>query len=760
MKTKQLWIIAVAILLPFGLLAQNFAYSAQAEGVKQSVISVPITTGLTGSDNSAKTFYLDLPSGVTDPAIKAGTISYSGNNSVVGGIVVENGKIKITLKGNVKDETFSVKGTKSGFEDPFETTPGNSIWRYSDGRRWQINDYKEDKGYNESSNKNAEDYGMPSEVPPKTMVSTKSDPKNPSLATWYKLDQTPVPYSSVIQSSIRLKPGKLKDDPGAVSIKNGKFVITYTVPSKYRVPEEVSEGFGKGGHARGWLYYVTLPYYFTAEAKLTSYSYAGSVTFDYAPPDQATLNGTATLEKPSPNPIKLEGSKVDVKITVKGELLGYTNSSNIEEWVFYAREKDSSVKADMKKEFGKMLTASKSFDFQIPASRVTSDSFKQDYALTVIIRFKNPVITKAGPITSLEQKMEVSAGVYKKDNPITYPSIPGTPSKPEGKPPIARISAPKYVKAGSDMMVYGGASSDPDGYITDYAWGTPGAQGEIGNTARGYIWYTREQVGQTYPIMLTVVDNDGLSGSTSTEVTVIEPAPSAGLEISGALKQNRKTTLTNSSTSPNRFPIIKSKTQVTISAVSGGTNADIKYSGSLAELESKDVLFRKPGKYKAAIHVENTAGYAADGEITFDIAPDEVPSVYFDIPQKMYRDPEKGNKAILQMMDRSFSTDKDVLNRRIWEYRYDSNNDGRFTDERWEIFSNENEIAPKLELSQVGRYEIRLTVFEEFGQPTIEDYVTEADRRFADSYTDPIRQALVERTVEIDNRAPEVDWDL
>ncbi|WP_340021793.1 hypothetical protein MHI24_22740 [Paenibacillus sp. FSL K6-1096] len=537
-------------------------------------------------------------------------------------------------------------------------------------------------------------------------------------------------------------------------------MITYTVPSKNYAPEKVSDSFDKGQWVEGRLYYVELPYYFTAQAKLTSYSYAGTVTFDYSPPDQATLNGTATLEKPSPNPAKLEGSKVDVKINVKGELLGYTNSSNIEEWVFYAREKDGTAKADMKKEYSKVLTASKSFDFQIPASRVTSDSFKQDYALTVVIRFKNPVITKTGTITSLEQKMEVSAGVYKKDNPVSYPSVPNKPTKPEGKPPIARISAPKYVKAGSDMMVYGGASSDPDGYITDYAWGTPGAEGGIENAARGYVWYTRDKVGQTFPISLTVVDNDGLIGSTSTEVTVIEPTPSASLEITGALKQNRKTTLTNSSTSPERFPIIKSKTQVTISAVSGGTQADIKYSGSLAELESKDVLFRKPGKYKATIHVENTAGYGADGDITFDIAPDEVPSVYFDVAQKMYRDPEKGNKAIFQVMDRSFSTDKDVLNRRIWEYRYDSNNNGNFTDEKWEIFSNENEIAPKLELSQVGRYEIRLTVFEEFGQPTIEDYVTEADRRIADSYTDPIRQALVERTVEIDNRAPEVDWDL
>ncbi|WP_039833981.1 hypothetical protein, partial [Paenibacillus sonchi] len=71
--------------------------------------------------------------------------------------------------------------------------------------------------------------------------------------------------------------------------------------------------------------------------------------------------------------------KVDVKINVKGELLGYTDTSNIEEWVFYAKEKNGTAKADMKKDYSKQLTASKSFDFAIPASRVVNDNFKQDY---------------------------------------------------------------------------------------------------------------------------------------------------------------------------------------------------------------------------------------------------------------------------------------------------------------------------------------------------------------------------------------------
>lgn len=737
----------------------NIVYTerAQAADTKQSNVSVPVMTGLTGSDNSAKTFYLDLPSGVTGSAIKTGSLKYNGNNNVVGTIGVENGKIKLALKGNEKDEIFPVTGANGGFDKPFISTPGNSIWRYADGRRWQINDYKDDRGVNESYNRNATDSSTPSEDPPKTTVSTKADPVNPTQATWYRDATNKVPYNNVIQSSIKLDPKELIGYRGETGVKNGRFVITYQVPSNNFTPEQVSDSFPKGKWVEGRLYYVTLPYYFTATAKLTTYSYSGNITFDYTPPTEPTLNGTATLEKPSPNPIKLEGNKVDVRINVKGELLGYTDASNIEEWVFYGKEKEK-TSADMKKEYNKVLSTSKSFDFEIPAPKVINDNFKQDYSLNVVVRFKKPVLTKEGKsITSLEQKMEVTAGVYKKDNPVSFPSVPSKPTKPEGKPPIARISAPKYIKAGDDMLVSGAASSDPDGYITDYSWSTDGAQGDIGNQPRGTVWYTREQVGQKFPIALTVVDNDGLIGSTSTEVTVIEPKPVASLYINGSLKQNRKTTLINSSQSPTRFPLIKSKTRVTISAVSGGTSADIKYSGTLAEMEDKDVLFKKPGKYKATIHVENTAGYADDSEITFDIAPDQVPFAYFALPGKVYRDPSNGNKAIVSIDDMSFSPDKDNIARRIWEYRYDSNNNGVFTDENWVQFNDENKSRLNLELYLVGKYEIRLTVIEEFGQPTLEEFVADSDRQRSNSEKD---QNVIERIVEVNNRAPEVDWDL
>jgi hypothetical protein len=736
------------------VMVPSLIYSAQSTDVKQGTVSVPLSTGLIGSGNSTKTFYLDIPIGVTSSAIKSGTLKYSGNNSVVGAITLENGKIKLTLKGNVKEETFPVMGKDGAYEDSFISIPGNSIWRYADGRRWQINDYKDNQGINVSYNVNATDYSTPSETPPTRTVMTKSDPANPSVATWYRQDQTQVPYSSVVKSSIKLNPQALIGDKGTVSVKNGKFIITYTVPSAKKRPEEVSEGFGKGGHARGWLYYVTLPYYFEADAKVTSYSYVGTVNFDYTLPTEPTLTGTVTLNKPNPNPTKLGDKDEPVQISLMGQLQGYNDASNIDEWVFYAKEKDRNNTLKTKKESAKTFNVSTLFDFEIKKSSVTGEHFTQEYALTVLVRFKKPIVTKSGTITSLEQPLQISAGVYKNNPQVTFPPNPTIPTEPEGKPPIARISTARYIKAGSDMLVSGNASYDPDGYITDYAWSTSGAQGEIGNVPRGYVWYTIEQVGETFPIALTVVDNDGQIGSTSTEVTVIEPKPASIIDIEGILKQNRKTTLFNRSQSPTRFPLIPSKTRVTITAVSGGTNADIKYSGTLSELESKDILFKKPGKYKAAIYVENTLGYSDSDEITFDIVPDEAPYNYFTLPGMVYRSPDYGNKAVVSLDDISYSPDKDVVGRRLWEYRYDSNNDGSFSGEAWVIFSNENKDRLNLELSEVGKYEVRLTVFEEFGQPTIDEFVTEADRKSTNSDG----QKLSSRIVEVKNRAPEVDW--
>ncbi|WP_342481251.1 hypothetical protein NST07_06560 [Paenibacillus sp. FSL L8-0340] len=754
MKKVSIIIFCLLLLCPF------LTHSAKAADTKSVSVAIPIKMGLTGSNNSAKTFTLDLPSGVTSTSIKTGTLKYNGNNAVIGAISVENGKIKITLKGNEKFENTDVIGKDGPFNKKFFSNVGNSIWRYSDGKRWQINDYKPLLKVQQTYNRNAGD-PPPSQVPPLTEVTTYSEPKDPSSATWYTTDGTEtVPYSSVESSSIKTNMGTIQGSPGTIDKINERFyTVHYSVPSGSFWPEDPPASFD-GTNVIGRLYYVTIPYYFEGKVKQTTYSYVGNVSFDYALQEGPSLTGLVVVNKPDPNPFKYANADVPVNLTLKGILSGYENSSNIAEWVFYAQEKESPSTLDTKKSFEKSKTSSQAFSkFKIPKMKVenSTDNYQQVYELRVTVRFSKPIETKEGKKDFLSEKLEATVEVYKGEPTVSFPPNIEEPPTPKGRPPVASIFANPIVKAGDELVANGSGSYDPDGDINGYYFASEGANfvsySQKGDLAT--LWYPSERVGQN-SIGLTVVDKDMMIDSAGTFVRVIEPIPEALLEIGGTKKQNRKVTLIDKSTSPKHYPIKTDKTKITISAVAGagGSNAAIKYSGSLNGIYQKDVLFREPGLYKATIYVENTLGYSATNEVTFEIVPDDPPIMYFSTPGRVYRDPQKGNKAIVTLDDLSYSPDGDIISRRVWEYRFDSDNDKSFADESWVVFSDANEHRLNLELSHVGRYEIRHTAYESFNQPTIDEFVTEADRRHADSSD----QHIDEKIVEVVNLGPEGDW--
>ncbi|WP_144024339.1 hypothetical protein [Paenibacillus borealis] len=751
-----------AILLCLLLLFPVLTHTTLAADTKSVSVAIPTITGLTGSNNSAKTFTLDLPSGVTSTSIKTGTLKYNGNNAVVGAITVENGKIKVTLKGDEKSERINVTGSNGKFVDKFKSKVGNSIWRFSDGKRWQINDYKIESRSQHSYNVNAGDASVPSAFPPKTEVTTYSEPVDPSTATWYRNNGIDtVPYSSVAQSSIQITHESMQGGSGTVSKINDMFYsVHYTTPSANFTIEDVPESFGKGTWVIGRLYYVTIPYYFTGIANVTSYSYSGNVSFESGLSEGPSLTGLVVVNKPDPNPFKYANADVPVNLTLKGILSGYENSSNIAEWVFYAQEKENLGTLDTKKSYEKSKTSSQAFGkFTIPKMKVenSTDNYQQVYELRVTVRFSKPIETKEGKKDFLSEKLEATVEVYKGEPTVSFPPNIEEPPTPKGRPPVASIFANPIVKAGDELVANGSGSYDPDGDIIGYYFASEGANfvsySQKGDLAT--LWYPSERVGQN-SIGLTVVDKDMMIDSAGTFVRVIEPIPEALLEIGGTKKQNRKVTLIDKSTSPKHYPIKTDKTKITISAVAGagGSNAAIKYSGSLNGIYQKDVLFREPGLYKATIYVENTLGYSATNEVTFEIVPDDPPIMYFSTPGRVYRDPQKGNKAIVTLDDLSYSPDGDIISRRVWEYRFDSDNDKSFADESWVVFSDANEHRLNLELSHVGRYEIRHTAYESFNQPTIDEFVTAADRRHADSSD----QHIDEKIVEVVNLGPEGDW--
>ncbi|MGN7762802.1 hypothetical protein [Paenibacillus sp. 22594] len=750
---KKIYIVLLLVILFF----PSVPNSTQAADSKNKTISLP-TEVLTGSTNSQQTYYLALPSGVSSSSINTSSLKYNGTNQKVS-LSIENGKVKVTLKGvEAKQRIDNVLGYYSSWKKPFKTTPGNSIWRYSDGIRWQINQWDQYSNSQEHKDENGQGSGTPRNDPPDMTIATKSDVSRDGVKWYNKSVDQIIDSENIVESSVQLHvltdPDVLPPTYVSHNIVNGnQFIIYYkTSASLGNYGTENLPDSWKGGWATGRRYAIFLDYYFTASTNVTSYKYSGNVSFDYNLPTEPTLTGDVTLIKPNPNPAKIT-DKVPVRISVKGELQAYSDVANIKEWVFYAKKKDQNGTLQTKKENAKSLTASKDFDFEISTADFSGEEFTQNYDLSVIVRFNKKVYTKAGEIDSLEVKLKSAAGVYKKTPTVTFPPPASTPA-PKGKPPVAVINAPSEVKAGDDVLIDGRLSYDPDGTIKDYWWDTPGAKENIGNVSKGTTWYSEAQVGKEFNILLTVVDNDLQFGSTSTKITVIKPEPEAGLSVGGTLKQNRKVILKNSSTSPTRFPLVPEKTYVTLTALTGGTNADIKYSGALGHFETKDLLFKKPGTYKAAIYVENTLGYSSSTSITFTIVPDEAPVNYFSMVSTAYRSPENGNKALVSIDDMSYSPDKDVIGRRLWEYRYDSNNDGNFNNEPWVIYSNENKDRLNLEVSEVGKYEVRLTVFEEFGQPTIEEFVTESDRRSTNSDG----QAQSERIVEVKNRGPEVDW--
>ncbi|QWU17435.1 hypothetical protein SAMN04487895_104175 [Paenibacillus sophorae] len=747
---NHLWIFFIC----FICVLPGFSNSAVAADTLTKSVALP-TQSLTGSANDQKTFFLDLPSDVVAASIKTGTLKYTGSNSVVS-LAVENGKIKITLNGVKQTKIIeNVQGYRASYGVDYDTRPGNSIWRYSDGVRWQVNKYNIDRNVNDYSIVRGSGSSIPYDLPQTPGVVTRSDVLMDYIKWYNGSAYDVIDNNDIIQSTIRLNNFYPPSDT-TVNIKNNQFIISYTAPGSHNYqPEDVPDSVAVGPLVVGRRYVLPFTYHFFADAKVTTYNYSGSVSFEYGLPDDVTLNGTVAVLKPNPNPAKFEDKNVDVQLSLRGELLKYTDSANIQEWVLYAQEQGKVSTLQIKKEFSKTLNTNKTFDFTIPASAVTSDNFQQKYDLRVLIRFKNPITTKNGQISSLEQPLSATVELYKNTPTVSFTTVTPPPT-PKGKPPVAMLIVPPVVKAGEDFVASGGGSYDPDGEITGYFFEAPGANvSGISDPTKSTtkFWYPESKLGNN-TIGLTVVDDDMMTGNAGGFVQVIKPVPEASLEVSGTKKQNRKVTIINTSKSPTHYPLVDSKTKMTITAVSGGSNADIKYSGSLDGVTQKDVLFKKPGTYKATIYVENTLGYSATSELTFEIVPDEPPTIYFFVPTQVYRDPTDGNKVKISIDDMSFSPDNDFIDQRTWEYRYDSDNDGSFDDESWVIFSNDNEHRLTLTVYEVGRYEIRHTAYEGFGQPTIDAFITSADRQYADSSSMP----STERIITVKNRAPEGDW--
>lgn len=327
------------------------------------------------------------------------------------------------------------------------------------------------------------------------------------------------------------------------------------------------------------------------------------------------------------------------------------------------------------------------------------------------------------------------------------------------EPPTARIVAPETCLQGEDIAIYS-ASYDRDGEIARSTWSVtpvgflkPANEGEeIRYEKDQKVYFDKEG---EYKVTLTVEDNWGATDTTTHTVTVKPAIPQAFFVDDGAWKQNRKITLTEKGVSPERYPIVPEQNRWEFIPVGdGATDNAIKVKAQ--DPQVREVLFKEPGNYKARLKVTNTAGHTSEWyELLLEIRPDEPPVADFVVQSAYIRD-EGTRKATITPVCTSYSPDGDIISKRVWRYKYDSNNNGSFDDENWVIFSSDNDSTPSIVTPDVGKYLFELEVTEDFGDDTIAEFITPDDYLKADTS----EKFFEDKRSEVINVRPSVGFDI
>ncbi|WP_432409480.1 Athe_2463 domain-containing protein [Wukongibacter sp. M2B1] len=308
-------------------------------------------------------------------------------------------------------------------------------------------------------------------------------------------------------------------------------------------------------------------------------------------------------------------------------------------------------------------------------------------------------------------------------------------------PPVAVIQAPHYVIRGTTINVKD-YSSDSDGTIVNRQWSVTGASNftsDLRTDGSGGTITVDEFT--TITVHLTVTDNRGASDSTSQQI-IIGGNEEIDIQIveSGNKKENRKISLDlSNSTVGAYYSIDWPNTKYTFTPISGLSKSDIKYETSQKGI---DILSKEEGLFDLRVDMKDTGGRVKSKILKVYVTPDIPPIVNNSVDKTITFRPEA-----IQFDSEMYSSDDDILQISWNKMYYDSDDDGNYEEET-PIEVSEG----SLNFSEVGMYKIVGFAKEEFGQPTIEKFVTDEDRL----------ETRVEIIVKVDNMSPiaEIETDI
>lgn len=235
-------------------------------------------------------------------------------------------------------------------------------------------------------------------------------------------------------------------------------------------------------------------------------------------------------------------------------------------------------------------------------------------------------------------------------------------------------------------------------------------------------------------------DFDGNIALHTTWAYIYDTKPNAQFSMSGTFKQNRKLTVTDNSMIGN-VKIVTASYPITsyswkLRSISGDSSSIRTQDISKTQ---KNMLFKKAGSYEIELTVTNSLGRISDPAVyKFEIFPDYEPALEIDLDNSIISRLE----AVNAWNYNAASTDNDKISKNSIELWYDSNNDGTY-DKLLNTFDGRKGF-PEFKPIGLGRYKFVNTIEESFGEETIADFITTADRVVK----------TVEREILVDNLQP------
>lgn len=223
---------------------------------------------------------------------------------------------------------------------------------------------------------------------------------------------------------------------------------------------------------------------------------------------------------------------------------------------------------------------------------------------------------------------------------------------------------------------------------------------------------------KVYDYSINYIDTEGGLWYFKSAVVVYDSIPHAQVKVSGALKENRKISVTSDKSITSDY--LESRSTVVISEFSVTTDDGENIYFGINTSDLKEFLRKSEGNIVVHVRVSNEYGFREYDHQIY-VSPDYDP----DIISIIWNNVLTRNEA-LNILSEGTSLDGDTVVGMTYKILYDTDNDEI---PETEVYSGDWEGSTDYVPDKLGNYKIVFTAKEEFGEETIPEYITDEDKR-------------------------------